>query len=169
MEYRQLGRTGLRVPPLCLGTMTFGLQCDEATSFAILDRAFEGGVDFIDTADVYPLGGDVGTVGRTEEIIGRWMRDRGNRNRIVLASKCAGQMGSGPNDVGLSRYHIQRAVEESLERLGTDGSANDRPLLLLQRLHPPTKPGKKGRESRELGLGEYGTTAGSAAGPFPRR
>ena len=120
MEYRQLGRTGLRVPPLCLGTMTFGLQCDEATSFAILDRAFEGGIDFIDTADVYPLGGDTTTVGRTEEIIGRWMRDRGNRDRIVLATKCAGQMGQSPNDVGLSRYHIQRAVEESLRRLGTD-------------------------------------------------
>ena len=63
MQARQLGRTGLRVPPLCLGTMTFGLQCDEATSFAILDRAFEGGIDFIDTADVYPLGGGLDTVG----------------------------------------------------------------------------------------------------------
>ena len=69
MQLRPLGRTGLRVPPICLGTMTFGLQCDEATSFAILDRAFEGGVDFIDTADVYPLGGDLTTVGRTAEII----------------------------------------------------------------------------------------------------
>src|SRR5450432_3471287 len=101
VQSRQLGRTGLRVPPLCLGTMTFGLQCDEATSFAILDRAFEGGIDFIDTADVYPLGGTGDTVGRTEEIIGRWMRERGNRDRIVLASKCAGQMGPRSNDVGL--------------------------------------------------------------------
>src|SRR4249919_930646 len=101
MQYRQLGRTGLRVPPLCLGTMTFGLQCDEATSFAIMDRALEGGIDFFDTADVYPLGGDHTTAGRTEEIIGRWMRDRGNRERIVLATKCAGAMGAGPNDVGL--------------------------------------------------------------------
>jgi len=120
MHVRQLGRTGLRVPPLCLGTMTFGLQCDETTSFAILDRAFEGGIDFIDTADVYPLGGDVSTAGSTEEIIGRWMRDRGNRNSIVLATKCAGAMGGGANDIGLSRYHIQRAVEDSLRRLGTD-------------------------------------------------
>ncbi|TAK65357.1 MAG: aldo/keto reductase [Dehalococcoidia bacterium] len=120
MQLRPLGRTGLRVPPICLGTMTFGLQCDEATSFAILDRAFEGGVDFIDTADVYPLGGDLTTVGRTEEIVGRWMRDRGNRDRIVLATKCAGRVGPGPNDGGLSRYHIQRAVEASLRRLGTD-------------------------------------------------
>ena len=120
MQLRPLGRTGLRVPPLCLGTMTFGLQCDEATSFAILDRAFEGGVDFIDTADVYPLGGDLTTVGRTEEIVGRWMRERGNRDRIVLATKCAGRVGAGANDGGLSRYHIQRAVEASLRRLGTD-------------------------------------------------
>jgi len=120
MQLRPLGRTGIRVPPLCLGTMTFGLQCDEATSFAILDRASEGGIDFIDTADVYPLGGDLTTVGRTEEIIGRWMRERGNRDRIVLATKCAGRMGAGPNDGGLSRYHIQRAVEASLRRLQTD-------------------------------------------------
>jgi aryl-alcohol dehydrogenase-like predicted oxidoreductase len=120
MQLRQLGRTGVRVPPLCLGTMTFGLQCDEATSFAILDRAFEGGVDFIDTADVYPLGGDHTTAGRTEEIIGRWMKARDNRDRIVLATKCAGAMGPGPNDGGLSRYHIQQAVEASLRRLQTD-------------------------------------------------
>ena len=76
MRWRQLGRTGLRVPPLCLGTMTFGLQCDEATSFAILDKALDGGIDFIDTADVYPLGGDLSTTGRTEEIVGRWMKAR---------------------------------------------------------------------------------------------
>ncbi|HXK32929.1 MAG TPA: aldo/keto reductase [Dehalococcoidia bacterium] len=120
MDTRQLGRTGLRVPPLCLGTMTFGMQCDEATSFAILDRAFDGGIDFIDTADVYPLGGTLETVGRTEEIIGRWMKERGNRSSIVLATKCAGQMGPGPNDIGLSRYHIHRAVDESLRRLQTD-------------------------------------------------
>ena len=120
MQTRSLGRTGLRVPPLCLGTMTFGLQCDEATAFAILDRAYEGGIDFIDTADVYPLGGDETTAGRTEEIVGRWMRDRGVRDRIVLATKCAGRMGPGANDGGLSRYHIQRAVEDSLRRLQTD-------------------------------------------------
>src|SRR5262245_1224402 len=77
MSTRSLGRTGLQVPPLCLGTMTFGLQCDEQTSYAILDRAIETGITFMDTADVYPLGGTLETVGRTEEIIGRWMRDRG--------------------------------------------------------------------------------------------
>lgn len=120
MQARQLGRTGLRVPPLCLGTMTFGLQCDEATSFAILDRAIEGGIDFLDTADVYPLGGTHETAGRTEEIIGRWMRERGNRNALILASKCAGAMSPRTNDMGLSRYHIIRACEDSLRRLGTD-------------------------------------------------
>jgi len=120
MNTRQLGRTGLHVSEICLGTMTFGLQCDERTSFAILDRAIEGGVDFIDTADVYPLGGTVETVGRTEEIIGRWMRERASRNSIVLATKCAGATGPGPNDLGLSRYHIHRAVDASLRRLGTD-------------------------------------------------
>ena len=120
MDYRNLGRTGLRVPPLCLGTMTFGLQCDEATSFAILDKAFDNGIDFIDTADVYPLGGDATTTGRTEEIIGLWMKQRGNRDKIVLASKCAGAMGPGPNDTGLSRYHIHKAVDESIRRLQAD-------------------------------------------------
>jgi aryl-alcohol dehydrogenase (NADP+) len=100
--------------------MTFGLQCDRKTSFAILDRALEGGLDFLDTADVYPLGGSLDTVGRTEEILGEWLRERGNRERIVLATKCCGPMGKGPNDVGLSRQHIVAAVEASLRRLGTD-------------------------------------------------
>ena len=100
--------------------MTFGVQCDEDTSFAILDRALEGGVDFIDTADVYPLGGDHTTAGRTEEIVGKWMASRGVRDQVLLATKCAGRMGPGPNDGGLSRYHVQRAVEASLRRLGTD-------------------------------------------------
>ena len=120
LKNRALGRTGLQVTELCLGTMTFGFQCDEATSFSILDRAFEGGIRFIDSADVYPLGGSLESVGRTEEIVGRWIRDRKNRESLVLATKCAGAMGAGPNDVGLSRHHIVRAVEESLRRLGTD-------------------------------------------------
>ncbi len=120
LEVRPLGRTGVRVPVLCLGTMTFGLQCDEETSFEILDRAFEAGVDFFDTANVYPLGGSVDTVGRTEEIIGRWMSSRGVRDRVFLATKCRGVMGTGPNDSGLSRIHIQTAVEASLKRLSTD-------------------------------------------------
>ncbi len=120
METRRLGKTGLRVPVLCLGTMTFGLQCDRDTSFAILDRSLAGGLDFLDSADVYPLGGGLETVGRTEEILGEWMRERGNRERIVLASKCCGPMGKGPNEHGLSRQHIVAAVEASLRRLRTD-------------------------------------------------
>ena len=75
MEMRQLGRTGLRVSELCLGTMTFGFQCDRATSFAILDAAVEGGINFLDSADVYPLRGGLETVGRTEEILGDWMAE----------------------------------------------------------------------------------------------
>jgi aryl-alcohol dehydrogenase (NADP+) len=100
--------------------MTFGYQCDEKTSFAILDRAVESGIDFLDTADVYPLGGTHETAGRTEEIIGRWMADRGSRRALIVASKCAGAMGPGPYEGGLSRYHIIRACEDSLRRLGTD-------------------------------------------------
>ena len=120
MQQRPLGLTGARVPTICLGTMTFGLQCDEAESFAILDRAAEGGIGFLDTADVYPLGSDLDLNGETEAIIGRWMKARGNRDRIFLATKCRGRMGEGTNDAGLSRFHIQRAVEASLKRLGTD-------------------------------------------------
>lgn len=120
MKKRSLGKTGVRVPVLCLGTMTFGLQCDEETSFAILDRALDAGIDFLDTADVYPVGGGLDSVGRTEEILGRWLKRRNLRHRIFLATKCRGRMGEGPNDQGLSRHHIHRAVEASLRRLGTD-------------------------------------------------
>jgi aryl-alcohol dehydrogenase-like predicted oxidoreductase len=120
METRQLGRTGLRVPVLCLGTMTFGLQCDQKTSFAILDAAFEAGLAFLDSADVYPLGGNLETAGRTEEILGEWMAARRNRDAILLATKCMGPMGKGANEWGLSRHHVQRAVDASLRRLRTD-------------------------------------------------
>jgi 1-deoxyxylulose-5-phosphate synthase len=98
--------------------MTFGLQCDEATSEAILDRAAEGGITFIDTADVYPLGGGLPTVGRTEEILGHWLR--GKRDRFVVATKCFGRTGPAPWEQGNSRQHILAAVEDSLRRLGTD-------------------------------------------------
>ncbi|MHB8437702.1 MAG: aldo/keto reductase [Acidimicrobiales bacterium] len=118
MQYTRLGRSGLVVSRLCLGTMTFGLQCDEAQSLSILDRAFEGGITFLDTADAYPLGGDLSTVGRTEEILGRWMK--GRREDVVLATKCFMPMGSRPWDMGMSRKHIVSAVDASLYRLGTD-------------------------------------------------
>jgi aryl-alcohol dehydrogenase-like predicted oxidoreductase len=98
--------------------MTFGLQCDEPTSVSILDRAVEGGIDFIDSSDVYPLGGDLTTVGRTEEILGRWLR--GKREHFVLATKCFGRTGPSPFDAGNSRRHIFDAIEASLRRLQTD-------------------------------------------------
>lgn len=120
MNVRRMGRTGLKVSPICLGTMTFGNQADPATSFAIMDVADEAGVNFFDTADVYPLGGDPGTQGRTEEIVGDWFKERNARERIVLATKCRGAMGSLPNDEGLSRKHIISACEASLRRLKTD-------------------------------------------------
>ena len=120
MKTVRLGRTGLKISELCLGTMTFGNQCDEATSRQILDRAWDAGVYFLDTADMYPLGGDRAILGRTEEIVGRWLKDRGRRDQCVLATKCRIPMGTGPNDGGLSRRYILRAVEASLRRLQTD-------------------------------------------------
>jgi aryl-alcohol dehydrogenase (NADP+) len=118
MDHVRLGRTGLQVSSLCLGTMTFGLQCDEPTSITIMDAAFDGGITFFDAADVYPLGGGLETVGRTEEIIGRWLP--GKRDDIVLATKCRGAMGPNPWQQGNSRKHILDAVEGSLRRLQTD-------------------------------------------------
>jgi len=114
MRIRKLGRTGLKVSNLCLGAMTFGNQqwgCDEATSKAIVDRFLEAGGNFIDTADVY-------VSGVSEEITGRAIRDK--RQSLVLATKVAGPMGGGSNDLGLSRKHILDAIEASLRRLGTD-------------------------------------------------
>jgi aryl-alcohol dehydrogenase (NADP+) len=118
VEHTRLGRTGLQVSRLCLGTMTFGLQCDEAASVAILDRAAEGGIDFLDTSDAYPLGGDLSTRGVTEEILGGWLR--GRRDRFILATKCFAPTGPAPFDGGNSRKHIMSAVEASLRRLQTD-------------------------------------------------
>jgi aryl-alcohol dehydrogenase (NADP+) len=118
MQHVQLGRAGLKVSRLCLGTMTFGLQCDETTSRAILDAAAEAGITFIDTADVYPLGGTLDTVGRTEEIIGRWLQ--GRRDEFIIATKCAYRVGPAEWQRGASRQHILWAIDRSLKRLGTD-------------------------------------------------
>ena len=118
VKHTRLGRTGLSVSRLCLGTMTFGYQCEEDTSHAILDAAAEGGITFIDTADVYPLGGDGTTVGRTEEIVGRWLH--GRRDEFVVATKCVGVMSNKRWDRGASRKHIMDAVDASLRRLQTD-------------------------------------------------
>jgi aryl-alcohol dehydrogenase-like predicted oxidoreductase len=118
MDHARLGRTGLQVSRLCLGTMTFGLQSDEATAAAILDRAAEGGIDFLDTSDAYPLGGDLTTRGVTEEILGRWLH--GKRDRFIVATKCFAPTGPAPFDAGNSRKHILAAAEASLRRLQTD-------------------------------------------------
>jgi len=121
MEYRYLGRTGLKVSPLCLGSMQFGWTADEELSFSILNAAYQAGVNFIDTADVYSKWVDGNPGGVAEEIIGRWMRKFNiSRHQVIIATKVRGQMGSGPNDEGLSRAHILHAVEESLRRLNTD-------------------------------------------------
>src|SRR5215468_9725408 len=128
MRHVRLGRTGLLVSPLCLGTMTFGLQCDEAVSRAILDRAAAGGITFLDTSDVYPLGGSRETVGRTEEILGRWLGPR--RHDFVVATKCFGATSERPWDRGNSRKHILDAIEGSLRRLRTD-------YVDLYQLHHP--------------------------------
>ena len=118
MQRTQLGRTGLSVSRLCLGTMTFGLQCEEPLSHAILDKAAEGGIDFLDTADVYPLGGGGNTVGRTEEIVGNWLV--GKRHDYIVATKCVGRTGRRAWDQGMSRKHILDAIDASLKRLQTD-------------------------------------------------
>ncbi|MFP4323110.1 MAG: aldo/keto reductase, partial [Anaerolineales bacterium] len=112
MEYRYMGRTGLKVSELCLGTMTFGRELDEKDSHAMLDRFAEAGGDFIDTADVY-------TRGVSEEITGRWLKNQ-KREDFIIATKVRFAMGDGHNEVGLSRKHILEGVEQSLRRLNTD-------------------------------------------------
>jgi len=118
MQTTQLGGTGLRVSRLCLGTMTFGLQTNEEVSRSILDVAAHHGVNFLDTADVYPLGGGLPTAGRTEDIVGRWLK--GKREQFVVATKCVGKVGPAEWDQGASRRHIFDAIDASLRRLQTD-------------------------------------------------
>ncbi len=119
MEYRKLGRTGLKVSELCLGTMTFRWTSTEKQSFQVLDRAWDAGITFIDTADVYSAWAPGNSPGVSERIIGRWLRNK-PRDRVVVATKVRAQVGRGPNGVGLSRQHIMTAVEDSLRRLDTD-------------------------------------------------
>ena len=113
MEYVRLGNAGVQVSRVCLGTMTFGREADEHTSFQLLDCFVDRGGNLIDTADAYSLGG-------SEEVRGRWLQQRGRRDRVLVATKVHGVTGPGPNDGGLSRLHIQHAVEASLRRLQTD-------------------------------------------------
>lgn len=118
MEYRHLGRSGLLVSPICLGTMNFGPHTNEEDSFKIMDTALELGINFFDTANVY--GWKIGE-GITENIIGRWLAQGGHRReKIVLATKVYGKMGEGPNDRRLSAYQIMHACNESLKRMQTD-------------------------------------------------
>ncbi len=115
MTYRRLGRTGLRVSPLCLGTMNFGMTTEEADAHAVMDRALEHGINFFDTANVY------GGRGKTEEIVGRWFEgEEGRRDKVVLATKVFGGRDSWPNTSRLSARHIREACEASLRRLRTD-------------------------------------------------
>ncbi|MEO8935817.1 MAG: aldo/keto reductase [Burkholderiaceae bacterium] len=118
----RLGRTGLTVSRLALGTMTFGLQTDEPTSHRILDVAADGGINFFDTADVYPLGGTLETAGRTEEIVGRWLRAKGSnrRDQFIVATKGVGRMGPNSWNQGASRKHLLDAIDASLKRMRID-------------------------------------------------
>lgn len=123
MQYKHLGRTGLQVSRLALGTMNFGELTDETSSFEIMDKALDAGINLFDTADVYggPQSPDMKKgFGTSEEIIGRWLAQGGRRDRIVLATKLYQPMATGPNDRRLSAYHIRRACEDSLRRLRTD-------------------------------------------------
>lgn len=120
IEYRRLGRTGLKVSPLCLGSMQFGWTADEGTSFAVMDAFAEAGGNFIDTADIYSRWVEGNEGGESETVIGRWLRSKGNRRQMIIATKVRGQMGPRPNDEGLSRRHILDACEASLRRLQTD-------------------------------------------------
>jgi aryl-alcohol dehydrogenase-like predicted oxidoreductase len=124
MEYRSLGRSGVLVSPLCLGTMNFGQPTPEAESIQILDRALTAGINFIDTANVY-------NAGESERIVGQALKANGKRDQIVLATKVHGRMGDGPNNQGTSRYHILKACEDSLRRLHTD-------RIDLYQLHRPS-------------------------------
>ncbi len=121
MQYRRLGRTGLKVSTICLGTMQFGWSADKTTAFTILDQATAEGINFIDTADVYSRWAEGNDGGVSEQIIGDWLQQSSARRQdVILATKVRGQMGDGPNDQGLSRQHILNAIHDSLKRLQTD-------------------------------------------------
>jgi len=124
MEYRSLGRTGVKVSPICLGVMNFGNPTDEKESFAILNRALDGGINFVDTANVY-------NAGESERIVGAALKENGKRDDVFLATKVYGNMGPGPNESGASYFHIMRACEDSLRRLQTD-------RIDLYQLHRPS-------------------------------
>jgi len=125
MQYRYIGKTGLRVTPICLGTMSFGSWSDEKESFRIMDKAYERGINFFDTAELYPVPPKEVWAGETESIIGRWLKDK-PRDKLIIASKVAGAANGWfvpPIRHGLAavdKFHIKKAIEGSLKRLGTD-------------------------------------------------
>jgi len=125
MQYRYIGRTGLRVSPICLGTMTFGTQCDKTEAFSIMDRAYQSGVNFFDTAELYPVPPSAKLSGLTEEIVGEWLQSK-PRDKMIIATKVAGAASGWfvpPVRHGLTaidRHHITRGIEGSLKRLKTD-------------------------------------------------
>ncbi|MDJ0943864.1 MAG: NADP(H)-dependent aldo-keto reductase [Kiloniellales bacterium] len=140
MEYRQLGRSDVKVSALCLGTMTWGTQNSEAEGHEQMDYAFERGINFLDAAEMYPVPPGPETYGRTEEIIGSWMKARGNRDRVVVATKVAGPDGRltyiRDGQPRLDRANIEAAVEASLKRLQTD-------YIDLYQLHWPERPANR--------------------------
>jgi aryl-alcohol dehydrogenase-like predicted oxidoreductase len=125
MRRRRLGRSGLTVSEVCLGTMTFGNMADESASLAILDKAFDAGIDFLDAAELYPVPPNAEWAGRTERIVGKWLKGRA-RDSVVIATKVAGPGGGWflppvrGGRTALDRHHVERAVDASLQRLGTD-------------------------------------------------
>lgn len=138
MDYRNLGRSGIKVSSLCLGTMTWGEQNSEAEGHAQMDYATEHGINFFDTAELYPIPPKPGTQGRTEEIIGSWFKARGKRDDIVLATKVVGRsvmewFRDDKSPARLTRGQIMEAVEKSLTRLQTD-------YIDLYQLHWPDRP-----------------------------
>jgi aryl-alcohol dehydrogenase-like predicted oxidoreductase len=125
MQYRYIGQSGLRVSPICMGTMTFGSQCDEKEAFAIMDKAYDAGVNFFDTAELYPVPPEARLAGLTEEIVGRWLKTK-PRDSVILATKVAGAASGWfvppirHGYTAIDRFHIERAIEGSLKRLGTE-------------------------------------------------
>ncbi len=163
MDKRALGPTGIHVSSICFGGNVLGWTCDEPTSFAVLDAYAEAGGDFIDTADVYSRWAPGHTGGESEIVLGRWMKARGNRKRVIVATKLGNPMGDGPGDKGLAGARIAKAVEDSLRRLQTDyidlyqAHIDDAAAPLDETLRAFDALVKSGRV-RAIGASNYGAT-----------
>ena len=153
MELRPLGRTGLKVPALCLGTMTWGQQNTEAEGHAQMDMALDHGINFFDTAEIYSIPPKPDTQGSTERIIGNWMKARKNRDKIILASKVAGRstntwLRDPPTEARLNRQQMREALDGSLKRLQTD-------YLDLYQIHAPERPMPWGSNPNRFSMRDY--------------